>query len=66
MYLLLQTKHSHDQDGNEEARRDLRVKLKRLIIYNFKVISKKCVSEFEGIIYPGESLMVWLLLSETY
>lgn len=66
MHLFLQTSQGHDREGKEEAMRDLRAKVKRLVIWIFKLVSKNCFSVLEGIIYPGENLMNWLSLPETY
>lgn len=40
-HTLFQTKNNHNQEEKEEAMRDQRVKQKRLVIYNFKVIPPK-------------------------
>lgn len=67
MHLLLETRHSHSQEGKEEDMRDLRVEINRLITYCSKIISRKYITQYvKGIIYPRESLMHWLLLPETY
>lgn len=45
MHLLLQMKQSYNQEGKEEDFRDLRVEINRIIIYCFKIISRKYITQ---------------------